>query len=289
MEIELLTEGMIFKNYKEMCNHLKIDFKEGNSRNAQYKELQRYFKFSKNGHSIYIENIYKEPLEKENNHKGNNRKHPSILITHPEISARIIGIDKVELSAVSQWSKQVVDIQCEKCPNVFKRKVRDICKNNAVKCNICLLSKNAKRIYDFLNQIDVKLVLEYEFNGLVGIAGGNLRFDFALFDQEKLVGLIEYDGEFHDKHDVIQKHDKLKNCYCKDNNIPLLRVHHSENNILTEKIANYLVELKLNVDQETIEQIIHNEKTIELKKKINYHENKLKELIKELKNHTEAT
>ena len=55
-----------------------------------------------------------------------------------------------------------------------------------------------------------------------------LPFDFYVNNQY----LIEYDGEQHfnkrdfleDKYDYIQKHDNIKNEYCKNNNIPLIRI-----------------------------------------------------------------
>lgn len=76
------------------------------------------------------------------------------------------------------------------------------------------------------------------FDGLVGINGGKLRFDFALYSaSDELVCLIEYDGYFHFQkgpsyreykgvltYDSTVEHDKRKDIYCKEHNIPLYRI-----------------------------------------------------------------
>lgn len=61
-----------------------------------------------------------------------------------------------------------------------------------------------------------------------------LHFDFAIFDGEKLLGLIEYDGKQHfepvvffggeDGFNKTKKRDQIKNTYCQTHNIPLLRL-----------------------------------------------------------------
>lgn len=57
-----------------------------------------------------------------------------------------------------------------------------------------------------------------------------LRFDFGIFQNNKLVLLIEYDGRQHFDstsrwhNESIVLHDKMKDDYCKQNNIPLLRI-----------------------------------------------------------------
>lgn len=82
-----------------------------------------------------------------------------------------------------------------------------------------------------------------------------LPFDFAILSNNEVKGLIEYDGEFHyepgrfssDKSKNIKKfkrtkyHDSIKNQYCKNNKIPLLRIPYWEfDNI--EKMLNEWLE-----------------------------------------------
>ena len=73
---------------------------------------------------------------------------------------------------------------------------------------------------------------EYKFENLIGDGGGSLRYDFAIFNQNDLIALIEFDGEQHYEEagsyynptGKVQIHDKRKNDYAKEHNIPLLRI-----------------------------------------------------------------
>lgn len=68
MKIENLKAGQSFKNYKEMCLELGMEIKSStNSKNAQYKELAQYCKFTKSGHKITIDELYETPIQKEDN------------------------------------------------------------------------------------------------------------------------------------------------------------------------------------------------------------------------------
>lgn len=63
-------------------------------------------------------------------------------------------------------------------------------------------------------------------------------FDYAIFNRETLLCLIEYDGEQHFKpveffggKEAFQKQqerDRKKNKWCKENNIPLLRIPYTD-------------------------------------------------------------
>lgn len=119
------------------------------------------------------------------------------------------------------------------------------------------MSKNAKKIYNLLNKCEVKIKLEYTFDDLFGLGGGLLRFDFALLDSDNnLLGLIEYDGEYHDEelnpdeydYFVLSTHDKLKNSYCKKRAIPLLRIHHTEIENYNKLIMSFLKSINVKID-----------------------------------------
>lgn len=59
-----LEKGMIIKNYKEMCDLLGEKTEGGNSKKAQLREWERFFKYHKEGYKIIIDEIYDEPKEK---------------------------------------------------------------------------------------------------------------------------------------------------------------------------------------------------------------------------------
>ena len=106
------------------------------------------------------------------------------------------------------------------------------------RCPYCSESKAEKLIEHILKKNNIIYSREFIFEDLIGIGGGLLRFDFAIFrdkEKTKLECLIEYDGEFHykkyykDQNFESQKvHDKKKNKYCKDNNIRLIRIPYWE-------------------------------------------------------------
>lgn len=115
----------------------------------------------------------------------------------------------------------------------------------AIKSCGCIKSSYGEEIIANLllrNKID--FVKEYTFSDLVGIGGGILRFDFAIFDKnKKLIQLIEYDGEQHYKENSIwggkegllnrQENDERKNQYCVQKGIKLVRIPYWKINTLT--------------------------------------------------------
>lgn len=65
MNINNISEGQIFKNYKVLCAELEMEVKpSAKGREYQMRELARFCKFNKTGHKITIEEIYPIPLPK---------------------------------------------------------------------------------------------------------------------------------------------------------------------------------------------------------------------------------
>ena len=103
---------------------------------------------------------------------------------------------------------------------------------NGQRCPICSESHGEQRIRKYLENNNIDFQKEFIFDDLKGLGNGLLRFDFAIRDSSnKLSYIIEYDGEFHyfpilgEDHLLYQQcHDEMKNKYCKDHNIPLLRI-----------------------------------------------------------------
>lgn len=127
-----------------------------------------------------------------------------------------------------------INIRHNKCGNPYFVDPNNFL--NGSRCPQCNESKGEQAIRKYLEDQNIKFNQEHSFENLVGVNEGLLRFDFAIFDnQNKLKLLIEYDGEFHfrkayeeQKFEELQIHDERKNQYCKDNNIPLLRIPYWE-------------------------------------------------------------
>jgi hypothetical protein len=61
----MLEEGMVFKNYKELCLFLEQPVVDGGSKRSQLEMFQRYFEYSKDGYKFTITHVYLEPLTLE--------------------------------------------------------------------------------------------------------------------------------------------------------------------------------------------------------------------------------
>jgi hypothetical protein len=104
-------------------------------------------------------------------------------------------------------------------------------------CKQCNISHGEMAVESYLKNRDLDYKKEYTFENLKGKRNA-LPFDFAVFLKDKLVCLIEYDGEQHfrplrhsenyernlKKFYQTVEHDKKKDEYCLKNKIPLIRI-----------------------------------------------------------------
>ena len=108
----------------------------------------------------------------------------------------------------------------------------------------CERSVGELKINNILKKNNINFKREYNFPDLLGVNGGRLRFDFGILNnQNELLYLIEYDGIQHYKPNcfgqddqlfkIIKIHDKLKNEYCIEHNIPLIRIPYTQLNNIT--------------------------------------------------------
>lgn len=102
-------------------------------------------------------------------------------------------------------------------------------------CPICKESRGEKSIRNILSAHDILFEPQKRFDGLYGVGGGKLSYDFYIPSQNLL---IEYQGEYHDgtMHKIspdmqsVEKlekqkiHDEMKRSYAKDNGIGLLEI-----------------------------------------------------------------
>lgn len=92
---------------------------------------------------------------------------------------------------------------------------------------------------------NISFAKEYSFNDLRSPdTNALLRFDFIIFNSNNdIQRIVEFDGEQHYKAKEYwggemalmktQKYDKIKNDYCKEKNIPLVRIPYTELNNIT--------------------------------------------------------
>ena len=108
----------------------------------------------------------------------------------------------------------------------------------------CMNSKGEAKITKLLEEGGYSFQRQYAFDDLVGDMGRRFYFDFAVFDNQKIAYLIEYDGIQHfskrhqfsqseDAYNIIVERDGKKNEYCIENNIPLIRIPYTHFEKLT--------------------------------------------------------
>lgn len=143
------------------------------------------------------------------------------------------------LSEYSVWDGNMVFIHTE-CENQFEHSAYYFLRNPV--CPFCKtkrdyhLSSGEKAVNQFLNINNIINIKNYTFEDCKNIR--SLPFDFAVFNDSKLVMIIEYDGQQHfesidyfggeEKFKERLFNDSIKNTYCIENNIPLLRIPYWE-------------------------------------------------------------
>lgn len=125
------------------------------------------------------------------------------------------------------------------CGNISYVISSSLISGNTCSCG-CLVSKGNMKIKNILSENNIDFIPEYSFGDLVNPETNHiLYFDFAIFQNQKISHLIEYDGIQHffkepqgyfsvELIEKIRKSDILKNEYCKKNNIPLIRIPYTQ-------------------------------------------------------------
>lgn len=133
--------------------------------------------------------------------------------------------------------------QCE-CGNIVEYPNNSLL-TGAVKSCGCLVSEGENIIEKILKDNNINYIKQYSIDELRGVRGQNkLRFDFAIFIDNKLNCLIEFDGRQHftgpeaswihsQSFEEIRANDLLKNEYCQNHNIKLKRIPYYEKDKIT--------------------------------------------------------
>lgn len=119
-------------------------------------------------------------------------------------------------------------------------------------CQKCSESKGERKVTLFLEKNNINFIKQKTFNDCRNTkTDRHLKFDFYLPNYNMC---IEYDGEYHyepwrlyfdksiakDKFEEMKLRDKIKNDYCKNKNISLLRIPHFELKNIDKIISDYL-------------------------------------------------
>lgn len=165
-------------------------------------------------------------------------------MTNREFTKRVtkqVGTEYVFLEKyVTSLTK--IKVKHEECGNTYEIEPNKFLKG--VRCPKCIFSRGEKEVMTVLDDIGVKYEREKRFLGL-----GLKRYDFYLPGYN---ACIEYDGKQHYKSiefwggdenlELIKESDRIKNEFCKDNNIELLRIPYWEINNIKSIVTNFINE-----------------------------------------------
>ena len=146
------------------------------------------------------------------------------------------GLLEIVESAGVKGHHSYVKCKCD-CGNIINVRVEHLKGQNhsrTISCGCTTQSSGELKITNILEDSNIDFQSQYrikEFNI-------SSPFDFAIFKEKQLIGLIEFDGEQHfrsiecwggeEQLKLQQKRDKRKDDWCKENNIRLIRIPYTE-------------------------------------------------------------
>ena len=200
----------------------------------------------------YIWNPVAEVLVREDDHCGCPKCAGNAILSPDEFKSRLQETHP-DLTLLNDYvrSNQQVHVRCNDCgfdfwiiPNKLQQ---------GQHCPRCKISNGERLIKNYLDKNEVEYTYNTKYDGLIGVGGRQLSYDFYL---PKYNLLIEMQGIQHiqpvdftysnnyelanEKFRKQQEHDKRKREYAQDHNIPLLEIWYDEIDRIDNILDNYL-------------------------------------------------
>ena len=142
--------------------------------------------------------------------------------------------------------------RCKNCNTIFKRSLSKINRSDKISRMLCVrcskaTSKLEESTMAFLDKNNIEYIHQKKYNGLIGLGGYKLSYDFYLPSYNML---IECQGEFHDGtayhqtqegYLIQQEHDKRKQEYAKIHKIKLLEIWYWDYENINEILIKELI------------------------------------------------
>ena len=142
------------------------------------------------------------------------------------------GVKFVKQHRMNDKGQWIWEWECPLCNNIFYELPARVNNGHTTSCGCRVQSFGESYIGSLLDKMKIDFIPQYSFDDCKYIY--ILHFDFAIFDNDKLLGLVEYDGRQHfepvnlfggqEEFEKTKIRDEIKNTYCKINSIPLLRI-----------------------------------------------------------------
>lgn len=158
-------------------------------------------------------------------------------------------INKDHMNNKGQW---LWKCKCGICGNYFTALPAKINNGHITSCGCRIQSSGEEYIASLLKEFNIDFDPQYIFDDCKYTYV--LRFDFAILRNNKVIGIIEYDGKQHfepidffggiEGFEKTQIRDNIKNNYCKSKNIPMLRIPYAMSiNEIKDVIYEYYLSL----------------------------------------------
>ena len=176
--------------------------------------------------------------------------HKTGIQNRKDLSNQKFGFLTVIKDSGKRKNHQIVWLcECE-CGNKTEVITTNLVNGSTKSCGCIKRSYGEAKIEKILKENNISYITELNISEL-----NNARFDFAIFKNNQIIRLIEFDGEHHYKEVSFhknnkytlqdrQKQDKIKNEYALSHNIPLVRIPYWERDNITIEMINgdkYLV------------------------------------------------
>lgn len=160
----------------------------------------------------------------------------------------LAGMRFGKLVAIERVASETWKCQCD-CGAISKVPTGSLTSGHTQSCG-CMKSRGEYEVGQMLLALGVTYESQYTFKDLLSSHGFPLLFDFAIFDGDKLKGIIEYQGEQHlltcnKEYGRLQREetDDAKYNYCLSNGVPIYYIWFYDN--VRERLHQILTELQL--------------------------------------------
>lgn len=238
--------------YKELANEFDVNKNKITPNQIVGGGKKKWWWKCKHGHSWYgnIENRTRGDGCPICSNKKVLKGFNDVATTHPEVLDE--WIDNQDPSTMTFGSPRKIKWKCKKCGNIWNarlvKRTRD--KRGCPKCHFSQLESLVSK---FLDNNNIQYIAQYQFDDCQYKKA--LKFDFFIPKNNILIecqGIQHYPKKYiksqfaksrrHSKKDIqiIQKRDKIKKQYCKNNHITLLQIPYWEidniDNILQKEL-----------------------------------------------------
>lgn len=158
------------------------------------------------------------------------------------------GVKAIKQSHKNKKGVWLWEFECPICHNSFVSLPAKVASGHTTSCGCKIKSSKERLIENYLIQNNISYISQYSFQDCK--YKYKLKFDFALLDKDEVFYLIEYDGKQHfepidfyggeKSFNETKNRDRIKNKYCEENNIPLLRLPYT---LSDEEIINKIASI----------------------------------------------